>query len=152
MNKRLKKAAIVVTIILMLILVDFVKYSTAEILLNNISPEIVPGDSSVAVTITVYAQTKTGKPLVGHDLYALTLGGGSWLNYYSRTDEDGKAQFVYFPYDLPEYQNPRDVEIKIRDESNSIFVEMYPSVSFKVKIVRPDEVQNGGDVVDGFFD
>jgi hypothetical protein len=149
--KKLKVFLVTLGIIVIIVAIDLIKLSTVEIKLNKITPEIAEGISTKPVEIIICVKDKSGKGLSDHNLYALTLGGGSWESYYSKTDENGNAKFIFYPYDLPEYQQPRDIEVQIRDESNSIFIEMYPTLTFNIKIKKADKADSQKGTIDDFL-
>lgn len=153
--KNLKKKLRVLLIILIVLgaAVGYDYYRSKQVVLkvSSVTPEIVVASSSSRATIQVTAQYRNGKPVVGHNLYALNYGGGSWDSFYAKTDENGVATFTYFSYDLPEYQKPRDVHIKIRDESNSVFIEMYPTVEYTIKHKRAENQDGNSNNVEDFF-
>lgn len=124
--------------------VDLVKMNTVTLTVESVTPEPAAADPDEPVTIDVTLRSKSGQPIADHNLYALTLSGGSFLSYRQKTDANGRAIFVYFPYKVASYQTVRDVTIQIRDESNSVFVEMYPTVEYEIKMQRPDESDDEG--------
>ena len=152
----IKRKLIVISGILILIAamlgIDYFRMKQVEIQVLSVSPSPAPASSDENVEIRVRVVRKGGQPVAGHLLYALSLGGGDFQSFYVKTDGDGYAKFIYYPYDLPSYQKPRDVEIEIRDESNSIFIEMYPKVRYTIKMVAPENSDSYGLIVDDFFD
>lgn len=151
MKKKLYIFFAVITVIGVLVLVDYFRYAQVEVIVKSISPQPAQADSSKTVTISVKLQDTNGKPLVNHNLFALTLGGGSWKSYREKTDKNGLATFIYYPYLANDYQQITDVNIEIRDESNSLFVEMYPTKKIKIKMIRPQKNSNQDTTVDSFL-
>lgn len=151
MKKKFKTFLAVLLILAGLLLVDLYRYYQVELDMTGMMPEKAVAVSTQPVRLTITARYKNGKPVVNHTLYALTLGGGSWESYYAKTDEKGVAVFTYYPYDLPSYQQPRDVLVKIRDESNSLFVEMYPTLEYSIKLIKPGDSQNNSGTVDDYL-
>jgi len=152
MRKKTKILILLLVVFAGLFLLDVIRYMQVEITVASITPEDVPAIQTQPVELVVIAKYKNGKPVVNHTLFALTLGGGSWESFYAKTDNAGRAVFTYYPYDLPSYQEPRDVTVKIRDESNSIFVEIYPTLTYNIHLVRPESLQDGTGTVDDYLD
>lgn len=152
MRKKTRILLLLLIVFLGLLSLDVIRYTQVEISVVRITPEEVPAIHTQPVELVVMAKYKNGKPVTNHTLFALTLGGGSWKSFYAKTDNEGRAVFIYYPYDLPSYQKPRDVIVKIRDESNSIFVEIYPTLTYSIHLVRPDNLQDGAGTVDDYLD
>lgn len=137
--RKLKILIIFLAVAAVLTLVDVVKMNTVALEVVSANPNPAETDPEKPVTLVISLKTKSGKPVEGHNLYAITLGGGSFKSFRVMTDADGNATFTYFPAKIADYQNARDVTVKIRDESNSIFIEMYPSVSYTIQMVKPEQ-------------
>lgn len=75
----------------------------------------------------------------GHNIYALAIGGGSFKTFYEKTDENGNVTFVYYPPQMAGYQREKTVTLKFRDESNSVFIEMYPCTEYAIELTRPEK-------------
>ena len=86
----------------------------------------------------VSVKNKSGKPVKGHNVYALSIGGGSFKTFYEKTDEDGRVTFEYYPPTMAGYQEEKEVTLKFRDESNSVFIEMYPSTEYVIELKKPE--------------
>lgn len=152
MKKNLYIILIVMTVISLATLYDFYRSKQVYIQVVNISPEKIIADSSQEVTIAVKLTNKKGKPIPNHNLYALTLGGGSWKSYREKSDKNGDATFIYYPYNVPSYQTVKDVTVKIRDESNSVFVEIYPTKEIVLKMNAQSSQKEDEMTVDDFLD
>lgn len=151
MKKKLRIFFAIVAAIGVLVLIDYYRYTQVEVIIKSINPQPVQADSSKPVTISLLLKNKNGKAVVGHNLYALSLGGGSWKTYRVKTDKNGCANFIYYPYQANDYQQITNVNILIRDESNSLFVEMYPSKTITIKMVKPQSNNNQDSSVDSYL-
>ena len=89
------------------------------------------------------------KPETDHNIYALAVGGGSFKSFYEKTDDSGRVTFVYYPPKMAGYQTEKSVTLKFRDESNSVFIEIYPSTEYTIELTRQEE--SGGMPVGDFL-
>lgn len=103
----------------------------------SIPEQTVAGNQAV---FTVRVTDLQGRPKEGHLLAAVTYGTGSFLAYRVETDEEGLATFTY--YTLPEsrYNPAMDIDIQIRDESNSVFFEVNTLLDLTLHVVGEEEV------------
>lgn len=122
---------------------DFIKSKTVEIQVVSISAEPAEATPDKPVDIQVRLCSKDGEGIADHNLYAITQSGGSFQKYRVKTDADGYATFTYYPYKLLSYQTPTDAIILIRDESNSVFIEVYPTLELSLKMIEPSESDSG---------
>ena len=129
---------------------DYYRMTTFEVSVLSISPDPAPADGKTPVTITAKV-TRHGQPVEGHNLYALSLGGGNFKAYRVLTDADGQAEFTYFPYQASAYSPAQDVEIYIRDESNSVFIEIYADTSCVVHLEEPEQEEGPGLTMEDIF-
>ncbi len=87
---------------------------------------------------TVRVTDRKGNPQAGHLLAGITYGAGSFLAYRVETDAEGYATFTYYTLRESKYNPAEDVEIKIMDESNSIFFEVNATVEFTIHVIGKD--------------
>lgn len=114
-------------------LFDFVWSKTYNVEIISVSDETPIADNSVRVEIKVCV-THFGEPVKKHEIFALP-SAGLMLAYTTVTDENGIATFVYVPYTETRFTPAGDVEIRIRDQSNSIILEInaYSDLTLKLQ-------------------
>ncbi|MDD6235838.1 MAG: hypothetical protein PUB00_00475 [Clostridiales bacterium] len=101
----------------------------------EIDPQPSYADGKTPVNITV--QLKKGDaPVVGHILYMLPKKGNVKIARL-KTDADGLAHFVYYPYLASDFIEVGDVPIQVMDESNSVLVSVPATLDFTVELKRP---------------
>lgn len=137
--KQLKVLLVMLAIFAVLYGFDFIKSKTVEIQVVSISAEPAEATPDKPVDIQVRLCSNNGEGISDHNLYAITQSGGSFKSYRVKTDADGYATFTYYPYKLLSYQTPTDAIILIRDESNSVFIEVYPTLELSLKMIAPSE-------------
>lgn len=130
---------------------DYYRMQQIEFEVISIQPDPAEADPRQPVVIELAVTDKRGNPVRAHNIVALSLSGGSWNGYRQKTDENGRVTFSYNPFKLESYQTARDVVVKFRDESNSVFVEMYPTLEVKLRMVPPTERDTEGLKVDDLF-
>ena len=129
---------------------DYYRKTTFDVSVLSISPDPAPADGKSPVTITAQV-TRHGEPVEGHNLYAVSLDGGNFEAYRVLTDADGQAQFTYFPFQATAYSPAQEVDIYIRDESNSVFIEIYADTSCVVHLEEPEEQEAPGLTMEDIF-
>ena len=134
MKKKLIGFGIFCLIIGVLFLFDFFRSRLYTIDLVDVSPNPVPADGNTLVTLKVRL-TRGKKPVQNHDLYTVSLDGGVFVVYRSRTNSGGEAVFEYYPYQVSGTYALRDIRFRIRDESNSVFFEIGAENTFIVKAI-----------------
>lgn len=73
---------------------------------------------------------------------------------FLKTARHGKRIYIMSLYRLAAmagYQEEQNVTIKFRDESNSVFVEIYPTAEHQIKLTRPDTDNSNGMTVDDYL-
>jgi hypothetical protein len=136
--KKLIGFGIFCLVIGVLLLFDFGRSKLFAIGLVGVNPDPILADGNTRVTVTARLTTRGGKPVQGHDLFILSLDGGLFTTYRSRTDAAGIASFEYFPYQTSTTYPLHDIRFEIRDESNSVFLEVNTKEIFTVKAVEAD--------------
>ncbi len=119
-------------------LFDFFWAKTYHIEVVSISDETPYAHNSERVEITVRV-THFGKPMEGHEIFALP-SAGQMFAYTTLTNENGEATFTYIPYTETYFYPAKDVELRIRDQSNSVVWEInaYKDIVLKLQS-RPKE-------------
>lgn len=103
-------------------LFDFLWAKTYRVEIVSVSDEEPLASEKDKVDIVVKV-THFGKPMAGHEMFALP-DAGRMLNYNAVTDENGFASFTYIPFNGNPYMTIEEVRISIRDESNSVIWEV----------------------------
>ena len=149
MKKKLKWVTIVLACLLVIIGIDWWRMTRVVLKVESQNPKTVYASSDEEVEFVVSAKDQSGNPVVGHNIYALVIGGGSFKTFYEKTDENGCVTFIYYPPQMGGYQTERNITLKFRDESNSIFIEMYPKTEHVIKVIKPED--EGGMSVGDFL-
>lgn len=150
-----KKKFIVMAVIALLILagwgVDSVRAKGFAVEVLSVSPDPGIADGQTPVTVQLRV-TRGGEPCEDHILYGLSLNGGSFRAKRVSTDENGVAEFVYYPYLKSKINELVDVTLTFRDESNSLFVAVPARAEVVLAMKEPDG--DGGDkkTNEGMFD
>lgn len=152
--KQLKVLLILLAVFAVCYGFDFIKSKTVTIEVVSISAEPAEATPDKPVDIRVRLCSKNGDGIPDHNLYAITQSGGSFKSYRVKTDANGYATFTYYPYKLLSYQTLTDAIILIRDESNSVFIEVYPTLELTLDMIPPSESDSGdsGFSNDSIFD
>ncbi len=100
-------------------------------------------DSKNTVTIEV-TLTRNGKPVSGHLLWMDSptmildgerVSGGDLKVNQVATDENGKAEYTYYPYTAnPKFKPAGVVDFSVRDLDSSIIVEIYVQEKFSLDL------------------
>ena len=115
---------------------DAVRAGSYKVELASPLPETVYADGATPVDIAVRV-TRRGRPQAGHYLFALPVDGGRFTAYRAETDENGEAVFTYYPYRAMILLPAKTVEIRIIDESNSVFFEVNAELPVYIDLKEP---------------
>jgi hypothetical protein len=118
-------------------LFDLGRSALFTISLVEVNPSPIPADGTSPVLIKVRL-TKNERPVEGHDLYIVSLDGGNFSAYRIRTDVTGEVTYTYYPYRVSAAYPLRDIRFVVRDESNSVFIEVDARLSFTVPAVEAE--------------
>ncbi|MHB1454680.1 MAG: Ig-like domain-containing protein [Saccharofermentanales bacterium] len=132
-------------------LFDYIWAHQFAINLISVSPDPAEADGQTPITISVQLTDKHGNPVANHSLFAFSLGGGMFKANRELTDKEGKTEFTYFPYRASAMMDLKDVEIRVIDESNSVFIEINTTNTFTVRLVEPQKQNDGSTGQDDIF-
>jgi hypothetical protein len=135
MKGKLLGALVFCVVIGALFLFDLGRSKLFTITPIEVNPSPIPADGTSPVSIKVKL-TRGAKPVEGHDLYILSLDGGSFAAYRIRTDTMGEVVYTYYPYRVNSAYPLRDIRFNVRDESNSVFLEINAENTFTVPAVE----------------
>lgn len=139
MFKYLKKNKTVVALLAIVLLFlaaygfDYVRAQTFDIQIVEISPTEPYADGETPVYISVKLERRN-KPVEGHNLFMIPMDGGVMKANRRKTDADGIADFVYYPYRATILQPARTVTLRVYDEDNSVFVIVNAKLDFEIKL------------------
>ena len=150
MSGKYKALLIILAIVAMATAFDYVLMRMHDVTVVSISPNPSPADGKTPIEIVARA-TRGNHPVSGHDLYAVSMGSGSFKAFRVTTDANGEAVFTYFPYKSTALSPAGDVEVLIRDESISVFIEIYAQTSCTVRLTDPAEEEDTGFSMDDIF-
>ena len=122
-----------------MVLFDYGRSTMFNIEVVSIDHQPAEADGKTPVNIKVKLTGSNNRLVQGHDLYALSQGGGNFRTNRIRTDSNGEADFIYYPYMASTIQKVKNVPIEIMDESNSIFVEINATKTFELKMIEPEK-------------
>jgi hypothetical protein len=134
-SKKLLYAVIFFGIFGAMFLFDFGRSKLFHVELVQVDPFPIPADGFTPVKLTARL-TRQGMPVEGHDLYIVSLDGGNFTAYRINTNKAGEAVFTYYPYKTTKNIPLRDIRFIIRDESNSVFLEVNAESLFTVSAVE----------------
>ena len=135
-------------ILLLIVLLLGALYVTDLLITNSYTLEIVSVNPQPAVAdgrspVTFQARlTRNGRPVEGHMLYALPHRGSL---YSARvvTDDQGYAEFVYYPYLANSFIPAKPVLVELYDEDNSVFIYVPVTAEFEIALEQPEEENTG---------
>lgn len=151
MKKKITVMFLIMAVFFMFWLFDY--YRSKQFLLEyqEISEQPSPADGITEILFSMKL-TRNGKPVAGHDLYGVPYGAGGFKAYRVSTDENGVANFVYFPYIASSEEEVKDVPFKIIDENNSIFLEVNAYYDGVLRFKMPTEKKESIMSLDDIFD
>ena len=144
MKKKLIAFGIAFLIVGVCWLIDYLISLTYDFEIVSMEPYPGISDGATEMTITVRLTRKDGTPVEGHDVNILSLDGGTYKAYRQRTDEDGIVQFVFIPFLSTTIRPAQDVRMRVRDESNSIFIAVPAMHEFIVEVDEPEDGHESG--------
>ena len=139
------KIIIILTILCVIIGVvvfDYVRSFMFHIEVVSISPSPVVADGESPVSVVLRLTNHKGEPVEGHNLFALPSNGGSMKANRVMTDMEGIAEYTYYPYRLTNLIKLEDVNVDVKDESNSVFIEIGAKTSFIIPLIEPEEQED----------
>lgn len=137
MKKKLLYFGIFLAVIGVLLVFDLVRASLYNVEFVDIQPTPGIADGNTEVTLTVQV-TRGGTPQAGHDLYIISRNGGKFAANRVRSDEQGCAVFTYYPYLATKTTPLTNVSLVVRDESNSIFMEVNAEGRTMLEMIESD--------------
>ena len=121
-------------------LFDFLIARSYDFEILSMTPEFKYADPNIPVDISIRL-SRNGVPVSGHDLYALPTGdniAGVFKQNRIRTDENGIANFTYYPYRATMFVKAAPVDIKVIDESNSVIFVINAEFIFTIDLVEQE--------------
>ena len=82
MKKKIIWIILVLSVIGIFVGYDYYRSKQVVITVEKMTPEIVQASSSETVELTLMVRNKAGKAIEGHNIYALSIGGGSLKSFY----------------------------------------------------------------------
>ena len=116
----------------------------------SVTPDPGIADGQTPVTIKLHV-AHNGSPCEGHILYGVSYNGGSFKAKRVATNENGDAEFIYYPYLKSKLNELTDVTIVFTDESNSVFVAVPAKAELVLRMVEPDGDQSDKKTNDDMF-
>lgn len=138
---RKSKITIILTIICVItgmVVFDYVRSLMFHIEVVSISPTPVVADGETPVSVVLKLTNHKGEPVEGHNLFALPTNGGSLKANRVVTDTEGLAEYTYYPYRLTNLIKLENVNVDVKDESNSVFIEIGAKTSFIIPLIEPE--------------
>lgn len=130
---------------------DYVRSKMYTITVLSVSPNPSVADGRTPVQISIRLTNRHGEPVKGHDLFAFAKKGGSFKTNRVRTDEQGLANYTYFPFKVTRLIKIDNDMIEVVDESNSVFIEINTRASFEIQLVEPEEQGSGSTDLQSIF-
>ncbi len=142
MKKKLLILGVLVLVVLLAFGFDTLRAKRFTITLLSLDPQPAVADGQTPVTILLQLKDHEDRPVEGHTLYIVSKNGGKFRAYRQKTDENGTASFTYFSYKYIEgVYELKDVEMEVRDESNSVIIEIPTTCTFIVPMTAPEKPQ-----------
>jgi len=135
-NKTLCALIIVFLSFLAAYIFDYSRAQTFLIQVVEVSPSEPVADGETPVAITVKLE-RSNKPVKNHNLFMVPMNGGVMKINRRKTDDNGTADFIYYPYRATILQPARTVTIRVYDEDNSIFVVVNAKLDFDIVLREP---------------
>lgn len=132
-HKKLFALIVFVAVICLGLLFDYGWSYTYNIELVSISPSEPVADSRQPVEITLKL-THFGKAVEGHSLYTLPQNGGKISTNIVKTDADGLAVFIYYPYTETALMKAQPITFYSHDENNSVIFEINTKLVFVIDL------------------
>jgi len=147
LNKKLIASLTIVLLVSAMFSFDYIRSKMFKIDVVSIMPNPAVADGQTPVIITVQLRDYKGDIVKGHSLYALSKTGGMFKSTREITNDNGIAEFIYFPFKASEVNEIRDAVINISDESNSVFIEIGTQTEFSIKLERPPKEKASVDLL-----
>lgn len=129
---------------------DAVRAKSFSIEVVSVTPDPGVADGQTPVTVQIQV-TRNGTPCEGHILYGVSHNGGSFRAKRVPTDENGIAEFIYYPYLKSKLNQLTDVTLSFTDESNSVFVAVPARLQTVLRMVEPEEGSGDKQTNEGMF-
>ena len=138
--KKLIMILAIVAVLFALFGVDNLIRDSYNLELVSMEPQPAVADGNTPVQIAARL-TRHRLPVEGHTLYILPQRG----SFYSArvvTDENGMANFTYYPYLANSFIEAKPVSVEIYDEDNSIFIYVPVTLEFDIALEQPKDEQD----------
>jgi len=139
MKRKLVITAAVLLTLSLLVGYDVYRSKQFHIELIAMDPKQAPADGQSPVSLRFRLIDNEGQPVEGHSLYALPRGGGIMSANRTVTNGEGEVVYTYYPYKASTLMPAKDVEVRIIDESNSVFFEINASTTITIPLFKPDK-------------
>lgn len=139
MKKKLRILLIIIGVLALMTLFDVYRSNQFNIKVISVDPQPAFADGQTPVNIKLKLLYKDKKPVEGHDIYGVSKNGGSFNAFRVRTDKNGEAEFLFYPYKASVIRKAQDINLEFLDQSNSVFIEINSKVSTVVKTVDPGD-------------
>ena len=152
MKKKLMAFAILFLVVAVCWLIDYLVSFGYTFEIVNMEPYPGVADGATSMFIDVRLTRTSGEPVEGHDIYILSLDGGTWKAYRQRTDADGMVQFEFVPFLATSIRPAKDVRLRVRDESSSIFIAVPATYEWVIEVNEPESDHESNAITsDSFF-
>lgn len=149
--KKLRTVLVIVLLIATLVGYDYYRSKQFSIEVVEITPQPAFADGQSPVHLKLRLLDKAGSPVEGHHLYAIPLNGGLFSAARTATDADGEVVYKYFPYKATRLSPAKNVLIEVRDESNSVFIEINTKKTIEIELLEPETETKSSHSLDAIF-
>lgn len=134
----MKKLIVILAIIALLFVlfgVDSAIRSSYRLEIVSVDPQPAVADGQTPIYFSAQL-TRNGEPVKGHTLYALPQNGSL---YSARvvTDENGVADFMFYPPLANSFIAAKPVSVELYDENNSVFIYLPVTQKFEIQLLQP---------------
>ena len=115
-----KKKILILILVVLLFLIgwgfDAIRAREFSIEVVSVTPEVGIADGQTPITVELRV-SRDGKPCAEHILHGVSMTGGNFRAKRVKTDENGIATFIYYPYFKSTLNELEDVNLHFEDES-----------------------------------
>lgn len=138
MKTKLICLAVVIAVFLGLYGLDWGIARSYRITVVNIDAQTIVADGQQIVNVEIKVE-RGGKPVEGHEIFAMAYGGGRFIKPRINTNADGVAVFQYQTYRSTRFTPAGEVNLSFEDYSNSVFIRVPAKSGYSIMLSEPDK-------------
>lgn len=150
-KKKLMVVALFVLVFVAMYMFDVIRAKSFHLVVEEMSPTPAVADGQSPVTIRVKLVDRHNRPVEGHSIFALAHSGGMFHSLREITDENGRAEYTYYPYKVSGVTKLKDAQLSFTDESNSVFIEIGTTTKVTLPLSEPKQETASQELLNGIF-